>query len=253
MFYDLWASNVGKILGEEIAWSIHCPSMLEKRLSFPFQEIFVLSHPGNKDCCYGKRTMELPLWTQTQPIRWQLCVFNRKIAIFKETIKTDREREEKACKARSLEFQSTRKTLRVINKMAEKNSFIVEEACQFAVTMTWPENNWGGSITVLCYEHALHQLRATRICRWMCPCVYCCTEYTIKNDLYTLTIIVRVYSGLLLAMLLKEALETWILQGHVYLSCHVRIKTPLIPPANTRPLEIQQYLAGRLFALITPL
>lgn len=41
-----------------------------------------------------------------------------------------------ACKACSLQFQSTKKTLRVINKMAEKNSFIVEEARQFAVTMT---------------------------------------------------------------------------------------------------------------------
>lgn len=94
--------------------------MLEKHLFLPFQEIFVLSHPGNKDCCYGKHTMELALWTQTQLILWQLCVFTRKIAIFKETIQTDREREGKACKARSLEFQSTRETLRVINKMAEK-------------------------------------------------------------------------------------------------------------------------------------
>lgn len=107
--------------------------------------------------------MELALWTQTQLILWQLCVFTRKIAIFKETIQTDREREGKACKARSLKFQSTRKALRVINKMAEKNSFIVEEACQFAVTMTRAEKGCGGFMAVLYGEHALHQLSATRV------------------------------------------------------------------------------------------
>lgn len=166
------------------AWSSHCPFMLEKHLFLPFQGIFVLSHPGNKDCCYGKRTMELALWTQTQLILRQLCVFTRKIAIFKETTQTDREREGKACKARSLEFQSTRKTLRVINKMAEKNSFIVEEACQFAVTMTWPENDWGDSIAVLCCERALHQLRATRVYAGECAWIYRGTKYTIQIDLY---------------------------------------------------------------------
>lgn len=88
--------------------------------------------------------MELALWTQTQLILRQLWVFTRKIAISKETIQTDREMEGKACKARSLKFQSTGKALRVINKMAEKNIFIVEEACQFAVTMTRPEKDWGG-------------------------------------------------------------------------------------------------------------
>ena len=87
----------------------------------------------------------------------------KKIAIFKETIQTDMEREGKACKARSLKIQSTRKALRVINKMAEKNSFIVEEACWFAVTMTRPEKDWGRSIAVLYGGHALHQLSATRV------------------------------------------------------------------------------------------
>lgn len=45
--------------------------------------------------------------------------------------------------------------------MAEKNSFIVEEACQFAVTMTRPEKDWGDSLAALYGEHALHQLSAT--------------------------------------------------------------------------------------------
>lgn len=44
--------------------------------------------------------------------------------------------------------------------MVEKNSFIVEEACQFAVTMTRPEKDWGGSIAGLYGEHAMHQLSA---------------------------------------------------------------------------------------------
>lgn len=147
--YDLWTGNVEKILGGVTAWSSHCPFMLETHFFLPFHAIFVLSHPGNEDSCYGKHTMELALWKQTQLILWQLWVFTRKIAILKETIQTDREREGKACKARSLKFQSMRKALRVINKMAEKNIFIVKEACQFAVTMTRPEKNWGGSISVL--------------------------------------------------------------------------------------------------------
>lgn len=46
--------------------------------------------------------------------------FHQKDCNIKETIQTDREREGKACKACSLEFQSTRKALRVINKMAGK-------------------------------------------------------------------------------------------------------------------------------------
>lgn len=41
--------------------------------------------------------------------------------------------------------------------MAEKNCFIVKEACQFAVTMTQPEKDRGGSVAVL------HQLSATRV------------------------------------------------------------------------------------------
>lgn len=41
-----------------------------------------------------------------------------------------------------------------LTKWRKKNSFIVEEACQFAVTMTWPWKNWGGlyscAVNVLC-------------------------------------------------------------------------------------------------------
>ena len=47
--------------------------------------------------------------------------------------------------------------------MAEKNSFIVEEARWFAVTMTRPEKDWGASIAVLYGEHALHQLSTTHV------------------------------------------------------------------------------------------
>lgn len=82
--------------------------------------------------------MENTQWTQTQLVLWQLLAFTKKIAIFKETMQTDREREGKACKVCWLKFQSMRKALRVINKMAEKNTAIVEELCQFAVTMTRP-------------------------------------------------------------------------------------------------------------------
>lgn len=69
----------------------------------------------------------------------------------------------KASKACLLLFQSIRKALRVINKMAEKNRFIVEEACQFAVTMTRSEKDWIGSMAVLYGEHALHQPSATHV------------------------------------------------------------------------------------------
>lgn len=59
--------------------------------------------------------------------------------------------------------------------MAEKNSFIVDEACQFAVTMTRPEKDWGGSIALLYSERALHQLSATRV--WVGECVQTGTAF----------------------------------------------------------------------------
>ena len=70
--------------------------------------------------------------------------------------------------------------------MAEKNSLIVEEACQFAVTMTRPEKDCEGSIAVLYFEHALHQLSATRV--WVGECVQASTAFTaalniLQNDL----------------------------------------------------------------------
>ena len=95
-------------------------------------------------------------------------------------------REGKACKARSLEFQSTRKALRVINKMERKNSFIVEEARQFAVTMTRPEKDWERLYSCVVCEHALHQLSATHA--WAGECVQASTAFTaalniLRNDL----------------------------------------------------------------------
>ena len=158
--------------------------MLEKHLFLPFQEIFVLSHPGNEDSCYGKHTMELALWTQTQLVLWQLCVFTRKIAIFKETIQTDREREGKACKARSLKFQSTRKTLRVINKMAEKKQL----HCWRGMSVCSHHDTTRERLRRLYSRVVFWTCSAPTEChscvgRWMCPsqhCIYCCIEYTSK-------------------------------------------------------------------------
>lgn len=70
--------------------------------------------------------------------------------------------------------------------MAEKNSFIVEEACQFSVTMTQSKKDWGGSIAALYGEHALHQLSATRLL--VGECVQASTAFTValkilQNDL----------------------------------------------------------------------
>lgn len=127
--------------------------MLGKHLFLPFHEIFVLSHLGNEDSCYGKIEKKSQ-WSWHckhrhssssnnygfSPERLQ---FSRRL--YKQTVR----RKERACKACSLKFQSSREAPRVINKMAEKNIFIVEEACQFPVTMTRPEKDWGASVSVL--------------------------------------------------------------------------------------------------------
>lgn len=179
--------------------------MLEKHLFLPFQEIFVLSHPGNKDCCYGKHTMELALWTQTQLILWQLCVFTRKIAIFKETIQTDREREGKACKVRSLEFQSTRETLRVINKMAEKKT---ASLLKRHVSLQSPWHDQGkteeGSIAVLCC--AVNMLCTNRV-----PVVYSKVWKYLDSD--TNYIILALNANITLT---TEELQLFFVQSHPF-------------------------------------
>ena len=110
---------------EDPWWSSHCPFMLEKHLfpslsrdicfvtSWQWRQLLWKTHNGagivNADTAH-------PL---------TIMYFHQKDCNIEETIQTDMEREGKACKACSLEFQSTRKALRVINKMAEKNRFIV--------------------------------------------------------------------------------------------------------------------------------
>lgn len=140
--YDLWVWNDEKVLGEEIVWSSHCPFMLEKHLFLPFS----LSHPGNEDSCYGKHTMELALWMQTQLTLWQLCVFTKKIAIFKKTIQIDRERggrgRENHVKRAHSNFNQRGRPWGWWTKWRKKPCFIVEEACWFEVTMTRPEKTW---------------------------------------------------------------------------------------------------------------
>lgn len=78
--------------------------------------------------------------------------------------------------------------------MAEKNCFIVKEACQFAVTMTRPEKDWGGSIAVL------YQLSATRVRAGehvQDGTAFNAALNILQNDLKAFTLTVIVESGLL--------------------------------------------------------
>lgn len=55
-YTSLWAGGMKcRMLAGVRAWRCHCPFMWGKHLfPFPFHQIFVLSHPGNEDSCYGK-------------------------------------------------------------------------------------------------------------------------------------------------------------------------------------------------------
>lgn len=92
-------------------------------------------------------TMELALWMQTQLILWQLRVFTQKIAIFKETIQTDGEREGTACKAN---FNQRGRPRGWLTKWRKKTASLLA-AYRFTVTMTWPQSHWGGcAVNTLC-------------------------------------------------------------------------------------------------------
>lgn len=164
---NLWSMSLKyrreKILDEETAWSSHCPFMLETHLFLPFQEIFVLSHPGNEDSCYGKHTMELALWAQSQLILWQLCVFTRKIAIFKETIPTDRGRgREKHVKHAHSNFNQQGRPWGWLTKWRKKTASLLKRN----VSLQSPRHDrrkTGEAVAGLYGAHALYQLNTTHV------------------------------------------------------------------------------------------
>lgn len=132
--YAQGAGNVEKGLGEVTNWSSHSLVRLQSPPPRPFHEIFVLSHSGNEDSCYGKHTKEPAWWMQ---LILTITGFHQPIAIFEETMQTDTggEGRKRALQARA-NFNQRGRALTLINKMAGKHTFIDERACQLAVTKT---------------------------------------------------------------------------------------------------------------------
>lgn len=65
-------------------------------------------------------------------------------------------------------FNQRRRPWGWLTKWRKKNSFIVEEARQFAVTMTWPERGGGGSITVMLSTCSEPTESLSCLFRWTC-------------------------------------------------------------------------------------
>lgn len=154
--YEHWAGNEGKSLGEVTNRSSHCLVMLQFPPRPPFHEIFVLSHPGNEDSCYGKHTKEPAWWTQ---LILTITGFHQPIAIFKETMQTDKggEGRKRALRARS-NFNQQGRALRLIRKWQKKTTSLLN-GC---VSLLSPWHNQRGweAFSLCCEVNALRTKRA---------------------------------------------------------------------------------------------
>lgn len=155
-------------------------SLCYQFFSLPFHEIFVLSHPGNEDSCYGKHTKEAALWTQLIPT---ITGLHQTIAIFKETMQTDKRGEgrKRVLQARS-NFNHQGRALGWLTKWQEKPSSLWSGH----VSLLSPWHNrrgWGGFLSVMWGEHLLHQASSTCVTVGNCVCgqsVYFYLVYTSK-------------------------------------------------------------------------
>lgn len=128
----------------------------ETSFPFPFHEIFVLSHPGNEDSCYGKIERKknhngagIVNTDTARPLT--ITGLHRKDCNFQgdhtnRGAEGRREHVKHAPAKISIKQEGSEGDYRNGGK---KNTFIVEEACELPVTTTRPEKDRAGSVSAL--------------------------------------------------------------------------------------------------------
>lgn len=158
--YDLRVWNVGKIEG--IAWGSHCPSMLEKHLLSPLsRDICFVTSWQWRQLLWKTHNGASIVNTDTAHPLIIMCFHQKDCHFQQDNTNRQAEEREKHIKRAHSNFNQRRRPWGWLRKWQKKNCFIVEEACQFAVTMTRPEKDCRGSIAVLYGEYALYQLSVT--------------------------------------------------------------------------------------------
>lgn len=156
--YDLWVSGTGRILLPEAVIVPSCKRSLFSSLSrgicfvthWQWRQLLWKTHNG---AGIVSTDMAHPL---------KIMCFHQKNCNFRGD-NTNRARAREACKACSLEFQSLRKALGVINKMAEKTASLLERCVSLQSPWHDKDRTWEGCTVVLYGEHAVYQLCTTRV------------------------------------------------------------------------------------------
>lgn len=172
------------------AWSHQCPFLLETHPFLPFQEIFVLSHPGKEDSCYGKTHNGAGIVDAHTARPLTIMCFHQKDCNFQgDNINRQARGRERRVKACSLKFQSTRKALRVINKMAEKKQL----HCWGGALVCSRRDMTRGRVRSLCGRVVWWTCSApteyhSRAVRWPAPSRRCALKWPFRAEpVYSLT------------------------------------------------------------------